>query len=85
MKNLFMGVLMIIALIVIYSSIAYASPPPGCTIDPDTGQCWIDTDNDGVQDSSDNCKTTYNPGQEDNDHDRLRGKQGDESPRRNCC
>ncbi len=44
---------------------------PTCTIDPDTGQCWVDTDRDGIQDSADNCRTTYNPDQADNDHDGI--------------
>lgn len=35
----------------------------GCTQPP------TDTDHDGVPDSSDNCPTDYNPGQEDSNHD----------------
>ena len=38
--------------------------------DPDDG-CFYDTDNDGVQDSVDNCKVNYNPDQADNDRDGI--------------
>jgi hypothetical protein len=32
---------------------------------------WLDTDGDQVQDLDDNCPTTFNPGQEDSDHDGI--------------
>ena len=33
------------------------------------GNCIIDTDNDGIPDANDNCKTIYNPNQADSDCD----------------
>lgn len=66
-------ILITVVCFLVFSATALAAPidlgGPTCTVDPDTGQCWIDTDGDGIQDSGDNCRTAYNPGQEDNDHD----------------
>ncbi len=44
--------------------------PSLISCDPDDG-CFYDTDNDGVQDSVDNCKVNYNPDQADNDRDGI--------------
>jgi hypothetical protein len=55
---------------------------------PDFGDCMYatgsdrDTDDDGVADSCDNCPTSYNPDQEDSDHDGI-GNVCDSSRRRN--
>jgi hypothetical protein len=48
---------------------AVADDPVQSITCDEEGDCWIDTDVDGVRDHEDNCKVTYNPGQEDNDHD----------------
>lgn len=47
-----------------------ANPPESCSTCPqDCGPCRSDSDDDGVQDTSDNCPTTYNPNQADCDGD----------------
>ena len=68
-----LGVALVLLVVAASSSagVTDRSLSPPCTIDPDTGQCWIDTDGDGVQDSADNCRTTANPDQADNDDDGI--------------
>ena len=67
---------------VVFAALALLSTPTAkatdnLTCDPDTGECWYDTDADGWPDTAsfgyhaDNCKTVYNPGQEDNDGDGI--------------
>ncbi len=74
-KRIVVGLCVALVLLVVAASssagVTDRSLSPPCTIDPDTGQCWIDTDGDGVQDSADNCRTAANPDQADNDHDGI--------------